>query len=364
MEGILTLAEALIRCRTTEGETGEMWRAFHLVRLWWDEALGIEAAAAMSTCFGSEGETRPLLLLHPDGNPAPGILLHAHLDVAKGAETCFHPARKGDRLYGRGAADMKGAAAVMLHLSAALLPRRDDFGLLLTFNEEVGGKAESGLGTEIFLRDLARDRPRFFLSGERSGLRVANRSKGVLRFEIALGGRAAHAATPWQGSNALEKLLAGLQQIDRQKTTDPSATTVALTFLAAGGRTALGTVPDRAMAGIDARIAVPEDRERLLTEVKKALPNARIELLLDEPPASCREDEVHVAKLLLALQSCGEEPSLYTKPHASDVRIVNGYGIPGVVFGPAGDGVHGDDEWVSISSLAKYRSILSRFLTD
>ena len=48
----------------------------------------------------------------------------------------------------------------------------------------------------------------------------------------------------------------------------------------------------------------------------------------------------------------------------SDVISFLNAGIPGVEFGPVGDGHHGPDEWVSIESLDQYREALVEFVTD
>jgi succinyl-diaminopimelate desuccinylase len=48
---------------------------------------------------------------------------------------------------------------------------------------------------------------------------------------------------------------------------------------------------------------------------------------------------------------------------ASDAISFLTAGVPAVEFGPAGEGHHGPEEWVSISSLARYRQALSEFVT-
>ena len=47
---------------------------------------------------------------------------------------------------------------------------------------------------------------------------------------------------------------------------------------------------------------------------------------------------------------------------ASDAAAFIEAGIPAVEFGPAGAGHHGPEEWVSISSLARYRRALADFV--
>lgn len=330
----------------------------HLVRLWWGEALPREDAAATFTAWGREGDGLPMALLHPPGVPRPPLLLHAHLDVVPAPDAAFAPRRDGDRLFGRGAADMKGAAAAMIHLAVELLVRDLPFGLLLTFNEEVGGRATSGRGTETFLRDLAGYRPAFFLSGERTGLRIAQHSKGVLHARIRMAGRSAHAATPWEGRNALEALIDGLAAMPRGGSPDGPT----LTVTGVEGRGAANVVPDSAEAIVDARFVARSDRDRIVAELRSCLPDASITFDLDEPGARCPDDDPHLEALRGALRAEGLEPVCYTKPHASDVRLANELGIPGVVFGPEGGEVHGDGEWVSLPSLVRYREALRRFV--
>ena len=47
---------------------------------------------------------------------------------------------------------------------------------------------------------------------------------------------------------------------------------------------------------------------------------------------------------------------------ASDATAFLSSGIPAVEFGPVGGGHHGPDEWVSITSLARYRRALGEFV--
>jgi succinyl-diaminopimelate desuccinylase len=47
----------------------------------------------------------------------------------------------------------------------------------------------------------------------------------------------------------------------------------------------------------------------------------------------------------------------------SDVISFLKAGVPGVEFGPSGDGHHGPEEWVSIESLERYREVLVEFVS-
>ncbi|MFN7975379.1 MAG: M20/M25/M40 family metallo-hydrolase [Acidobacteriota bacterium] len=360
VEEIANLCSTLVRCRTTRDRQDEMWRSMAIIGKWWSEAVPADQAAKTLKVWGVEGQGIPLAFFHPRDNARPPVVLHGHLDVVAADELAFKPQRHGDRLMGRGAADMKGAVSVMLHLAAELLPGGAPFGLLLTWNEEEGGRAKSGQGTETFLRELAGYRPAFFLSAERSGLQVAYRSKGMLRMTATVAGRSAHAATPWEGVNALQRLVWGISRLEIPPGS-PEGATVSLTYLSAGGGS-LNVIPARATIGLDVRFVQRDERDRVLRNLRACLPEAEVTILLDEPGGACQLDNPFLRKLCGALSECHIPPVLFTKPHASDVRLANELGIEGVVFGPDGRNVHGEGEWVSLSSLLRFREILHAFI--
>ena len=359
MDAIVELASSLVHCETTRDRPDEMWRSAHLVRLWWQDSLDAELARSTMTVWGEEGKDLPLILLHPPNDLRPEVLLHGHLDVVGAPADQFRPHQQGERLYGRGSADMKGAAAVLIHLAAQRLAHHNGFGVLLTFNEEVGGRIGTGRGTESHFQETAAG-CRFFLSGERSNLRIAYRSKGVMRLRVTQPGKNAHAATPWEGDNALWGLVNGLAGLSDRNS--PEGATLTLTSIETDGD-AFNMVPGQASAGFDVRFTTPEERAEILDQIDRALPQGEVEVLLDEPGASCDEDHPDLKRLCQVLTDTGREPVLYTKPHASDVRLANAAGTPGVVFGPDGANVHGENEWVSIPSLQTYHEILDGFIT-
>jgi len=129
------------------------------------------------------------------------VILNAHLDVVPAPPDQFRPRRDGDRLFARGAQDMKVTgllAAQVFRELAASLPY--PVALQLVTDEEVGGRD----GTRHQLDHGVRGR--FVIVGETSGLHIVNESKGMLVVRLLATGRAAHAAYQWLGDNALVKL--------------------------------------------------------------------------------------------------------------------------------------------------------------
>jgi succinyl-diaminopimelate desuccinylase len=56
------------------------------------------------------------------------------------------------------------------------------------------------------------------------------------------------------------------------------------------------------------------------------------------------------------------EPSHYADPESADVRYYSALGVPAVVFGVQGHGLHGDDEYVELDSIERYSRSLRTFL--
>src|SRR5215217_7450532 len=102
----LALAQRLIAFDTSNAEG--LRRAAEFVGGWL-ESNDIKA---------SQTESRGLPVTTAEVGPAgaPTLVLHGHMDVVPGGRDQFEPRIDGDRLFGRGSYDMKGALAVMLQV--------------------------------------------------------------------------------------------------------------------------------------------------------------------------------------------------------------------------------------------------------
>jgi acetylornithine deacetylase len=143
------------------------------------------------------------------GEPSnPGIVLSGHTDVVPvdgqdWATDPFVTTLDGDRIFGRGTADMKGFIAVALAMTPELLARPGDtpIQLALSYDEEVGC-----LGVRELLRDIAVTgvKPLGCIIGEPTGMEVVIGHKGALAFECYVHGRECHSSLVPQGVNAIE----------------------------------------------------------------------------------------------------------------------------------------------------------------
>ena len=292
------------------------------------------------------------------------MLFHGHLDVVPGREGQFEPRVEGDRLIGRGAYDMKGAAAAMM---LALHDLRDEQRVRVRLglvpdeeSEEDKDRGSDQLIREGFVGEFA-------ITGEPTDMHVGVEAKGVLAMRLEVDGRAAHGATPWLGDNAILRAYELFRRIEALPFARESSELFARPSINLGriiGGDALNKVPDVCVIDVDIRHLPEQEPSRILDEVAE-LDGARIVSTFQRPPATVDRDSVWVRGLCEAAapHHQGGEVSI-GRDGASDAVSFLRVGIPAVEFGPVGGGHHGPDEWVSISSLASYRRTLTDFVRN
>jgi len=297
------------------------------------------------------------------GNPdAPTLVLHGHLDVVPGHEEQFRPVVKGDRLYGRGAYDMKGALAVMLLVFHDL---RDEDAVCLRLgivsdeeSEEDQNRGSDALVEAGFIGDFA-------ITGEPTDLQIGVQAKGVLAMRIEVTGKAAHGATPWVGDNAVVKAVDVFRSIESLPFARQSSELFDRPSINLGriwGGDALNKVPDTCVIDVDVRFLPDQDPDEILGEVE-ALPDARVVKSFRRSPAVVPEESPFVLGLCEATSPHHpQEVMSVGRDGASDAVSFLRAGVPAVEFGPVGDGHHGPEEWVSVPSLRSYRHALTGFV--
>jgi len=352
---LLAQAAELIAIPSTADRPAELRRALDFV-------LDVVGPGFEVELFASRGKPSALLY-RPGPRPKFRILLNAHLDVVP-ADT-FAARRDGDRLYGRGAQDMKVAALVMADVFRTLAPALPyPLGLQLVTDEEVGGY--DGTAHQIAAGVTAG----FVVIGEQSGLRIVTDSKGILQVRLHATGAAAHAAYPWLGDNALLTLVGAIESLLRRypvPAREEWTTTVNVARIDTGNR-AFNQVPADATAWLDIRFP-PSDADftgRTAEQIAAFLGEVtglRAEVDSLGPPHHADTDSDEVAWLRAAARDAGFSGELLRKHGAADGRFYYAKGIDAVIFGPGGDGQHGPHEYADITTVAPYRKALVSFLT-
>jgi succinyl-diaminopimelate desuccinylase len=309
-------------------------------------------------------EVRGLPVVKAEVGPeaAPTIVLEGHIDVVPAHAEQFESRLEGDRLYGRGAYDMKGAIAAMMVVVAALRDQdqvRVRLGIVGDEESEEGeDRGCDRLVDAGFIGDFA-------ITGEPTDLHIGVEAKGVLALRLEVTGTAAHGATPWLGDNAVLGAIDVFRSIESLPFARQSSELFDRPSINLGriwGGDALNKVPDRCVIDVDIRYLPGQDPAALLDEIR-AMPGVHAEPLLVRPPATVDRESPFVLGLgeAAATYADGEIMSV-GRDGASDAVSFLRVGVPAVEFGPVGAGHHGPQEWVSVSSLEAYRQALESFL--
>jgi succinyl-diaminopimelate desuccinylase len=348
------LAERLIRYDTSRGE--ELVAAAGFVRGWL-ESRDIEVRDL-------EHRGLPVLIadVGPGGEEFPCVILHGHLDVVPGHREQFEPAVEGDRLVGRGAYDMKGGLAAMM-CALKDLERQDQVRVRLVCVPDEESEELDLRSTDAIVRGgLGGD---FAITGEPTDLHIGVEAKGVLAMRIEVHGRSAHSSTPWLGDNAVLKAIDVFRAIESLPFSRESSELFDRPSINLGlihGGDAVNKVPDRCQMTVDIRHLPAQDPEEILAQVR-AIPEVHVTRTFLHPPVMVARDNLYVRALRDAVRrSISGEVLSVGRDGASDAAAFLAAGVPAVEFGPSGAGHHGPEEWVSISSLARYRRALGDFV--
>jgi succinyl-diaminopimelate desuccinylase len=299
------------------------------------------------------------------GPPAgPTLIFHSHLDVVPGHAEQFSPRVEGDRLYGRGAYDMKGGLAAMMCALRDLADQRTVRLRFVCVPDEESEDIDTRSIDEIVRAGFPGD---FAITGEPTDLHVGVQAKGVLAFRLNVHGRSAHGSTPWLGDNAVLKAIDVFRRIESLPFSRESSELFDRPSVNLGriqGGDALNKVPDLCTMVVDIRYLPNQDPGDILEQIR-SIPDIEVVKTFTRGPAYVSRSNPYVIALVAAVGrlTSGESMSV-GRDGASDAISFLQAGIPAVEFGPAGAGHHGPEEWVSISSLARYRQALCDFVAQ
>jgi acetylornithine deacetylase len=312
-----------------------------------------------------------------------GVALSGHTDVVPvdgqtWTSDPFTLRSEGGKLYGRGAADMKGFLASALAAVPDYNVRRlkKPIHLAFSYDEEIGC-----IGVRPMIAELGKElpKPRMVIVGEPTSMQVVDAHKGPVRWQVDIKGRAAHSSMAHLGVNAVTyatRLIGELERMEqelKQRVLDvrfePPYSTLQVTKIEGG--TATNIVPVsctfvfdiRALPGLDPNEIESRLRRfaetRCLPEMKEIAPEANIaiERVNAVPPFGAERKSEVVA---LALKLTGQNET-YGVSYGTEAGLFQEAGAPAVVCGP-GDiaQAHTADEWIAESQIAKCMDFLAR----
>jgi acetylornithine deacetylase len=306
--------------------------------------------------------------------PGRTVVLNGHLDTVgvDGMPQPFEPRIIDGRLTGRGASDMKGGVAGLV-VAAERLAELDAPGTVIV--ALVADEEDASVGAEAVLAYLAeRDvRMDVCLIGEPTWLDLAAAHRGYAVVEVAFHGKAAHSSQPDEGVDAARatgELLASIAATDadlRRRAQHPLLPSGSLmaTVVRAGSApftvaaTAEVTVERRTLPGEAAADALHDVRS-LVDAITSRTPGLTADVRLTHAREAWEADAAGSAAefstlLAEALEGAGSRhPESVGAPYWMESALWQAAGVPTVVCGPAGGGLHAIDEWVEVAQVERY----------
>jgi acetylornithine deacetylase len=300
--------------------------------------------------------------------PGPSLMLCGHIDTVgvEGMRDPFDPVEREGRVYGRGTQDMKGGVAAMIDAVRVALERGFKTGRLIV--AAVVDEEYASIGAEALVSQCSAD---MAIVTEPTDLQIAIGHKGFAWVQVVTYGRAAHGSRPAEGRDAILRMgrvLSRLEALDRSlqaRRPHPIMGTGSLhASLISGGRE-LSSYPDRCELTIERRTITGESSDRVEQEVQEILASLRNEdpefaadmrLEFSRPPYELPTGHPLPAALAAAAQTTTAPVGM---TFWTDAAILGAAGIPTVLFGPGGAGLHSVEEYVNVSDVIACRDALA-----
>jgi acetylornithine deacetylase len=342
------------------------------------EAAIADRVAAYMRGLGLEVHTQ---LVAPDrpnvigvletGVPGPSLMFCGHIDTVgvEGMASPFTPLIRDGRLYGRGSQDMKGGVAAMIDAARMLRDRAPARGRLIV--AAVVDEEFASVGADALVREWQADAA---VVTEPTDLQIGVGHKGFAWFTIETRGRAAHGSRPRDGRDAILRMgrvLSRLEALDRELQSRPAHPILGTASLHAsiiqGGRE-WSVYPDACRLSLERRIVIgesvatgAEELRRILQDLEGEDPefDAAAHTVFSRPPYETPGGHTLTARLQHCVKAVGVPADTVGMSFWTDAAVLGEAGIPSVLFGPGGAGLHSTEEYVRIDEVLVCRNVLA-----
>ncbi|MCQ2419356.1 MAG: YgeY family selenium metabolism-linked hydrolase [Clostridia bacterium] len=318
--------------------------------------------------------------------PGHRVLLDGHIDTvpitdpSKWTQDPFGGKIVGDRLYGRGTSDMKGADAAMVCAAGyyAQQKKRNFPGEIY-----VAGVVHEELFEGVASRSVSQIvQPDYVIIGESTNLNLKIGQRGRAEVVVETTGKSAHSANPEKGINAVRqmmKLLAELDKLDPYEQPGLGKAILELTDIISSPYPGSSVMPERCIATFDRRLLVGDNPQSILLSIRQIIdrlreadPSFEAKTYLREEEKPCytggtirsqrffpawRYDEAapFVQAAYKALQTLGTKPEITCYSFCTNGSHYAGEaGIPTIGFGPSRENLaHTVDEYILLEQLHK-----------
>lgn len=300
------------------------------------------------------------------------LLLNAHMDTVgvEGMPAPFSGAVRNGRVYGRGSQDMKGSLAAMLAAARALQSQAlrpvGDLVIACVADEEF-----ASLGTDDLVRHYHAEAA---IVTEPTDLVIGLAHRGFIWYEVETVGKAAHGSRYQEGIDAIMhmgRFLKSLEELGKdlvQRKPHPFAGPPSLHASTIQGGSELSVYPARCRLELERRTVPGETLQGATQELQQILDR----LHREDPqfqgsvrPTLWREPHeidpgaeiVRVVEQAITRQ-LRQQPRHGGASFWTDAAILAQAGIPCLLLGPVGAGLHSAEEWVDLQSTIDLAEIL------
>jgi len=357
-EKLVALTRDLMLVPTTRSRPNEIARGFQLIK---NQLGGLRKVKLHD--YKDQGVLSLLAL--PTGIQKPDILLCAHIDVVDYPSlSAFNSKIRQGKIYGPGAGDMKGALAVSLEIFRHFHSKHAgiSLGLLITSDEEAGGASGTGY---LFNKENLRCGLALVPDGG-SLTHVTTHEKGVLHLKVTCRGHFSHASRPWEGKNALLRLMKNFSRLnqlfDELKEGNQSwHPTCAPTMVRTSNEVA-NRIPDHAEGTLDIRFPAPYSSREMLKKIKACLDDdLEFEILIEAEPSELKPDPLY---LKITEEVARKKVDTVRDHGGSDARFIAAKGIPVIISRPLVGNLHSEEEWIDIDSMVTFYQIYEAYIHE
>jgi len=369
----LVRIDSVIRPETGNTES----KAVEFIAAWIRRELGIEPQVEEV-----EPGRQNIIATVDSGRPGAVLMLEGHTDVVSEGDRRswkfdpFGAEIAENRIYGRGACDMKGGVAVALLTVKAFrtsdVPFAGKIRLGLVCDEE-----GMMIGIKDFIRKGHADDVSAAFVPEPEENQLCISMKGAMRATVRVHGKMAHGCMPLTGINPNTRLARTILAFEELETAEkkrcgedpylgwPSITFTVIQAPPAGEPAQLNVMPAEAIGYVDIRTTPAQDHEQLRRQLQKIVEklgeqdkdyHAEIEFIEDRPVVAIEKEESVVTCSASAYRDVtGKEPVYNGVPGATDGTFLNAWkGIPCLVNGPGPRHIpHQKDEYIEIDELVE-----------
>jgi acetylornithine deacetylase len=330
-----------------------------------------EAVSKPGRAQGAASRPNVVATIGPAESLRPALLIVAHMDTVGAGDMAepFTPRERDGRLYARGAQDIKSGVAAMCAAAAAIVREQIQLSRPFVIAAVVDEECDS-IGTQALLKQCTADAAVVL---EPTDLKLCIAHKGFAWFEISTHGRAAHGSLPHEGRDAIRMMGRVLEALDKQDkvlAARPAHRWLGRASLHASlisGGQELSSYPAQCKLQIERRTLPGETPKVLEKEIEDMLAELRAvdsefraswKAMATRPAYEISPEEPIVQATSEALRSIAGSAELTGMSPWTDTALLAEAGIPGVVLGPRGRGLHGAEEYVELDSVLTLAEVL------